>query len=132
MDFKKSIEYLNKKGVTAYEISKNTDLNESGIKRVLDGEVESPRRKTKEAIVNYAKILQEKDINQPSQNKPTFIGKNNQLEVSEFVDIFFLYEEKIMKEERFYKFIQLKEKNAIIKYQHELLTKAQAKELKKE
>ncbi|QKX05396.1 hypothetical protein HN014_10875 [Aquimarina sp. TRL1] len=62
------------------------------------------------------------------KEKPLFIGKNKQLEVGKFLDVFFLYEEIILQDERFKKYLSLKEQKAVIKYQHELLTKAQLKE----
>lgn len=54
MNLKKSIELLNNKGITAYEIHKKTGLNEAGVRRVLNGDVETPQRKTREAIIDYA------------------------------------------------------------------------------
>lgn len=53
-----------------------------------------------------------------------FIGKDKSLNVEDFLDVFFLYEDIIIKKERFQVFLESQKKDAIIKYQHELLTKA--------
>lgn len=55
MELQKAIEILNTKGVTAYELSKELGLNEAGLRRVLNHEVGNPQRKTKEALISYAK-----------------------------------------------------------------------------
>lgn len=54
MDFKETIDLINAHGVTAYEIHKETGLNEAGVRRVLNGEVDNPQRKTREAILSFA------------------------------------------------------------------------------
>lgn len=46
-------ELTDKHQVTAYEIGENTDLNTSGVHRILSGEVKSPRVKTLKIILEY-------------------------------------------------------------------------------
>lgn len=59
MNLKTAIEVINNKGVTAYQLHKETGFNEAGLRRVLNGEVDKPQRKTQEAIINYAISIQE-------------------------------------------------------------------------
>jgi transcriptional regulator with XRE-family HTH domain len=44
---------VQKHHITAYEIGENTDLNTSGVHRILSGEVQSPRMKTLRTILEY-------------------------------------------------------------------------------
>ena len=53
MNFPSALQIIRQKGVTAYELASATGLNESGLRRILDGEVENPRRTTKEKIILY-------------------------------------------------------------------------------
>lgn len=55
MNFKKALKTIENQGVTAYEIHKKTGLNEAGVRRILNNEVENPQRKTKETLVKFAK-----------------------------------------------------------------------------
>jgi hypothetical protein len=64
MKYLKAIEIIKNRGFKAYEIHKATGLNESGIRRVLNNEVESPQRKTKEVLIKFAlEITGEKEVN---------------------------------------------------------------------
>lgn len=54
MDFKKALKLIEKQGFTAYEIHKATGLNEAGVRRVLNNEVENPQRKTRETLIKFA------------------------------------------------------------------------------
>jgi predicted transcriptional regulator len=47
------IQMCDKYDITAYEISKNTELTASGVKRILDGVVKKPHTETLEKIANY-------------------------------------------------------------------------------
>jgi len=47
------IDLCYKHNITAYEIGNNTDLNTSGIQRILDGKVKKPRNRTLNAILEY-------------------------------------------------------------------------------
>lgn len=68
MDYDTSINFINSKGISAYEIHKATGLNEAGVRRVLKGLVSNPQRKTKEALIDYAIQLKSTDTN--TINKP--------------------------------------------------------------
>jgi transcriptional regulator with XRE-family HTH domain len=46
-------ELVQKHHITAYEIGENTDLNTSGVHRILNGEVQNPRIKTLRTILEY-------------------------------------------------------------------------------
>lgn len=183
-------------GVSAYELAKETGLNESGLSRFLKKEVKNPHKTTidvlynflynkniakssnidiqneikditmnaedlknfrkkygytqgqmaellgvsKTTILNYEKgsvipaskttifdkIVREHTIKDSTSN---FIGKTEKIEVKDFLDVFFLYQEEIEKDERFRIYLEGKEKDAIIRYQHDLLTKAQEKKI---
>lgn len=63
MTFEDSLNYIKEKGVSAYEIYKNTDLTEAGARKVLSGKVANPQRKTKEIIVEFAKNIKQSDTN---------------------------------------------------------------------
>lgn len=47
------IELCDKHDITAYEIGKETDLNTSGVQRILNREVNKPRNKTLNTILDY-------------------------------------------------------------------------------
>ncbi|HET8886794.1 MAG TPA: hypothetical protein VFM70_10635 [Salinimicrobium sp.] len=47
------LELVEKHRITAYEIGENTDLNSSGVHRILTGEVKKPREKTLNLILQY-------------------------------------------------------------------------------
>ena len=99
MNFKKTIELLNNQGVTAYEIHKATGLNEAGVRRILNNEVDKPQRKTQESIVKFASTIL-------SNTKETIeVIKQDTNPLQEKVD---LLEEKIKDKE---KIIQLLEAN---------------------
>ena len=51
MELQKAIDVLNTKGITAYEIHKDTGLNEASLRKVLKGEVVKPQKKTRKVIV---------------------------------------------------------------------------------
>jgi transcriptional regulator with XRE-family HTH domain len=76
MDFEKSLKYLVSKGVTAYEIAEAMNVNESGIRRVLNGKVVNPQRKTKEVIILYAKKLSEEKTFESTVNDNEVISKD--------------------------------------------------------
>ena len=47
------IDLCNKHGITAYQIGENTDLNTSGIHKILSGVIKNPRNKTLNKILDY-------------------------------------------------------------------------------
>ena len=85
MDFKKSIEIIKKKGFSAYEIHKKTGLNEAGIRRVLNNEIENPQRKTKEGIIQFVSDHVEITPQESSVNTGSF----NDLKIDDKLNIIF-------------------------------------------
>ena len=63
MTFEDSIIYIKDKGFSAYEIYKNTDLTEAGVRKVLSNKVANPQRKTKEIIIEFATNAKQNDTN---------------------------------------------------------------------
>lgn len=55
--FKKALSAIKDKGVKAYEIHKKTGLNESGLRRVLNKEIDNPQRKTRQGIIDFANSI---------------------------------------------------------------------------
>lgn len=53
MNYEESIKYIKRNSHSAYEIHKATGITEAGIRKVLNGLVAKPQRKTKEAIIDY-------------------------------------------------------------------------------
>ncbi|WP_438711861.1 hypothetical protein ACSTS3_04715 [Aquimarina muelleri] len=62
-------------------------------------------------------------VDKEEKELPIFIGKNNDIPIEKIIDIFFLYQEEIENNKRFSKYIESIKKDAIIEYQHTLLTK---------
>jgi len=52
--FKKALSIIKDKGVKAYEIHKKTGLNESGLRRILNEEIDNPQRKTRQVLIDFA------------------------------------------------------------------------------
>jgi transcriptional regulator with XRE-family HTH domain len=50
---KKILEIVNSKGITAYELSKSTGLNESGLNRIIKGEISNPHTTTIDKLYSY-------------------------------------------------------------------------------
>ena len=63
MTFEDSIIYLKDKGFSAYEIYKNTDLTEAGVRKILSNKVANPQRKTKKIIIDFATKAKQNDTN---------------------------------------------------------------------
>jgi len=63
MNKKETIEQIKKicesKGITAYEISKQTELSSVGIQKILNGETKNPNNKTLSTILDYLKRKKE-------------------------------------------------------------------------
>jgi len=59
IDFKDALAYLQKKGVTARELSNFSGLSAGSLFAVLDGTTQNPRKKTKDVVIEYAKKLME-------------------------------------------------------------------------
>lgn len=82
MEFKKALKFINNQGFTAYEIHKKTGLNEAGVRRILNKEVENPQRKTKEALIKFAK-----DNLKPIQNDTNKLIANEKEKKVPYYDI---------------------------------------------
>ena len=55
--FKKALSIIKDKGVKAYEIHKKTGLNESGLRRILNQEIDNPQRKTRQVLIDFAESI---------------------------------------------------------------------------
>lgn len=49
----KIINFVNSKKITSYSLAKNTGLNESGINRLIKGEINNPHKTTIDTLYNY-------------------------------------------------------------------------------
>ena len=59
-----AIKYLKDKGFSAYEIYKNTDLTEAGVRKLLSNKVAKPQRKTRnKLLLNFATKAKQNDTN---------------------------------------------------------------------
>ncbi|CAM1344256.1 hypothetical protein [Tenacibaculum amylolyticum] len=61
--YQEAIKYLKDRGVTAYELHKYSGKSESGFRKLLNGTVDSPRRLTKEIVINFYDELLKKEEN---------------------------------------------------------------------
>ncbi|SED09310.1 hypothetical protein SAMN04489761_4250 [Tenacibaculum sp. MAR_2009_124] len=59
--FENALKHLIDKGVTAYEVHKFSGQSQTGLRKVFEGVVENPRRKTKEVIIEFYNDLLEID-----------------------------------------------------------------------
>lgn len=67
INFKDALAYLQKRGVTARELSNFSGISSGSLFSVFDGTTQNPRKKTKDAVIDYAKSLME-------QHKESFNG----------------------------------------------------------
>ncbi|AXG70036.1 hypothetical protein KORDIASMS9_02265 [Kordia sp. SMS9] len=58
-NFNDALQYLKKREVTARELSNFSGLSAGSLFSVLDGSTQNPRKKTKDAVIEYAKKLME-------------------------------------------------------------------------
>lgn len=58
-NFNIALEYLKNKGVTAYELHKFSGQSEAGLRKLINGQIDKPRRKTKEIVIEYYEVLTE-------------------------------------------------------------------------
>jgi hypothetical protein len=79
MNYDEAFDYLIQKGVTAYELHVYSGKSQSGLRKLLNGEVSRPSRKTKEVLVTYAKKLREEE------DSADYKGDLNVEEVEQFV-----------------------------------------------
>lgn len=87
MNYDEAFKYLIEKGVSAYEIHLYSGKSQSGLRKLLNGEVVKPNRKTKETLIKYAQILKDEE------NELNYQGDLNAEDVEKFIiknkDIFF-------------------------------------------
>jgi hypothetical protein len=57
MNYKRALKVIKNQDYKAYEIHKQTGLNESGLRRVLNNEIENPQAKTKKGIISFARSI---------------------------------------------------------------------------
>ncbi len=125
----KVIEYLN---LNKNSFSKEIGYNQNTTIGRIINEKRTPTEKTLQKItdrftqISYdwlrtgrGTMLIENEEIQAS----VFIGKNQDIPIDKFIDIFFLFQSKIENHPRFEKYLDSIRKDAIIDYQHELLTK---------
>lgn len=55
--FKNALSIIKNKNVKAYEIHKKTGLNQSGLRRILNEEIDNPQRKTRQVIIDFANSI---------------------------------------------------------------------------
>ena len=55
--FKNALSIIKNKNVKAYEIHKKTGLNQSGLRRILNEEIDNPQRKTRQVIIDFAESI---------------------------------------------------------------------------
>lgn len=108
-EFEIALKYMINNDITAYEINKFSGLSETGLRKVLEGEVKKPRNKTKEAIVNFYKsIVNRKNdtVKSVFSNKEEEISKDSFPLLDEHINIIentilFSYDELVEKSEVF-------------------------------
>lgn len=71
-ELRRILELIESKGVTAYEISKNTSLTEAGIGKILSGKTKRPQKSTIDILINYLE-----DYPNTKQVKPSVIVDNH-------------------------------------------------------
>lgn len=77
----KKILYLTDKyNITAYELGKNTNLNTSGIERIIKKDVKNPRDETINILYDYIINKYEKEENTINEPKEIYSSKLNAME----------------------------------------------------
>lgn len=127
MELKEKIEkILLDEQIKASDFMSVTGISKTAFYSIKKGKTKKLSEETAKNICsNYPKYeykwLMETDNSDKTKN--SYIGKNDQIKVEEFVDLFFLYQDKIEKNEKFIVYKEGIEKDAIIKYQHDLINK---------
>jgi hypothetical protein len=106
MELKKAIQIINSKGVTAYEIHKETSLNEAGIRRVLKEEVLNPQRKTKDALISFAEGLLSKTTS--SKENISLEIEGIPITIDKIAHLIAKHEEEFMKQKIFSNIIEIR------------------------
>ncbi|WP_438423213.1 helix-turn-helix domain-containing protein [Aquimarina macrocephali] len=131
MELKEKIEkILLEEEIKASDFMSITGISKTAFYAIRNGKTRKLSEETAKSISDNFPKYQYKWLmssDGSDSNKQDYIGKNNQIKVDEFVDIFFLYQEKIEENERFQTYKESVEKDAIIKYQHDLINKMNKK-----
>ena len=61
MTFEESLKYIKEKKYSAYEISKETGLNEASLRKLFASENAKPQRKTRNKIIDFCEIKSKTD-----------------------------------------------------------------------
>ena len=61
MTFEEAIKYIKNNKYSAYEISKETGLNEASLRKLLASENAKPQRKTRNLIIDFCEIKSKTD-----------------------------------------------------------------------
>ncbi len=61
MTFEEAVKYINNNNYSAYEISKETGLNEASLRKLFASENAKPQRKTRNLIIDFCEIKSKTD-----------------------------------------------------------------------
>ena len=61
MTFEESLKYIKENKYSAYEISKETGLNEASLRKLFASENAKPQRKTRNKIIDFCEIKSKTD-----------------------------------------------------------------------
>ena len=61
MTFEEAVKYINNNKYSAYEISKETGLNEASLRKLFASENAKPQRKTRNLIIDFCEIKSKTD-----------------------------------------------------------------------
>ena len=130
-------EVIKEKGVSSYQISKDTGMSEVGISRILNGK-STPRNKTIKILANYLEVSEEwiitgkgkKYVNSNDKNKkiknfdfpPVKITKE---EIRKLAIFAVMYKDDLEKNIIFQTYLKTIRDEAIIEYQKELMKEYQ-------
>ncbi len=116
-------------------IAKAIGVHAGTLDNYIKGKVTNPNNLILEKISDYLGISSEWLVNgtgdisyKESSITESYIGNDKKIEINKFLDVFFLYRKEIEKNERFIDYLELGKKDAIIKYQNELITKIKNEE----
>jgi len=73
---KKTLELIDKYGVTAYKINLGTGISANGVQKIIDGETKNPQERTLTSIISYIEKLHESNKSTIFENDNEFFEKN--------------------------------------------------------
>lgn len=109
------IEICERHNITAYEIGKNTNLNQSGVQRLLNGEVKKPRTETLDTILSYLKKSDIVVIQEPEAQYQKASKILDGLPVEKIVEYIIKNESRFLDSKSYDLFVKIKLKDAEIK-----------------